>query len=1365
MLAHRNLATQFPNAGVNPQGQPWGNSHPGGDEQQVRAYLGRFGYAPATLNEGPYTDAPRSTMAFGASTNPMGGNPLIVDLPRPDSASLYYRTTTLFAEGVHGLILSPNGIVPTRQTAGSAFRVSEMRTLPSMPVAYAYRGPTRGVNMVQSARITTLTHYAFGFDFLADLLNAPDGPWKLRLSLAQQNISALDFLVMLALTGLMSLKDLMSETWKHRLSQWQQDDGVDASEFLAYESRFVGLLQSSRRPLEMFMQELIESQGLYEESGSDTLIVGREIGAFVQTLSAYTKYFIAGPAGPERLSAYSSGGVLADAALPMSVAVIRPKMVKGYGTFNMLQSMVQTGDFIPFEDLSTRNTGAVYSTTQRTVFAYNGAADSMEEIPLSTVIANSGRFDDKTDYLRKFDLIRDNTVDSFYSKIDNKPALHRFFAQQNIKYMPHSDTVRIASVMAQNLLGTVTPADFEQALELLRAKAVSIGEYDVNDAAFGAYVTAFVTQNPAVVSATADDGARTLTAAANLTLPTFTGGLSTPLPPAMGNSVGLWLIHKAAQTSTATSFEPKYGFSYDAAMEISRAYTVVMRAQASLQNVFGQSGAGGQYAQALNVVSNNGMHAFLDMVIGSGIPIWASAANVLPAAVPAASRPAPLDPVSAAAAASAASRPAAPRSILPGEMRIHAANLVNLGLDDGPFVAGVIGVVQYRPFTEAQERAQSRIAANLLSSLLQLPADESADGKVYTIVVPEKKTTFAQLLRTSSSGDVLGATSDEASQVVDLVFKVYFNMYPTSETQGNIFTTPTAYKLELIRNYALSVILQIYTTFPIPTDDKPSHSLVYTFLTAPASPVARVLELVDATSGGLLIDDAAFKRVIDTTYGALFGNNDPDQNANLFANWSKNISSLSVPIDLKQEVGKVRQLQALGGRWFAAGNTSILPDAPPLTNPGTRVPPANASRIRAPIAAGAEFVRLPLNISAAQFLSFDFNDTIAVSDPNVFSKLATAGDLPTYATQARTQPKSAIGAMASGSKGYRQLPSYVAASQLGSTRQIPAADMQSGPAADKRDKLMARFLDLDPNAQQQLDAVAKMPSISQRALAYMFLLCPIRLSVITSMLSSNVPIPFTGFAMRCYIQFDTAGLLACKRGAQQVLLKDMIFTWGQHPQQQSFMGTLSFKVGFVGLDDGTWKIQHALITAVRGGFDLSIITGGDDGTAAQSAADNQPVDNHSNNNAVEVARGSVMMLLEPHINHVGANGSGMLSVDAPVLSATGTFEVLSRLSGGNIKNKNDRTLVNSAFHMWWFRINPTTRSAEISEGNAEQAASTPPNRFVGFRGLYETVNADGSRIKGKPPTGIFGANVYRVGITTMIRNKTSFSAGNVTEVW
>ncbi len=1360
MLAHRNLATQFPNAGVNPQGQPWGNSYPGGDEQQVQAYLGRYGYNPLALNEGPYTDAPRSTMAFGASTNPTGGNPLIVDLPRPDSASLYYRTTTLFAEGVHGLILSPNGIVPTRQTTGSAFRVSEMRTLPSMPVAYAYRGPTRGVNMVQSSRVTTLTHFAFGFDFLADLLNAPDGPWKLRLSLAQQNISALDFLVMLALTGLMGLKDLMSESWKHRLSQWQQEDGVDASEFLSNEGRFMGMLQSSRRPLETFMQELVESQGLYEESGSDTLIVGREIGGFVQTLSSYTKYFIAGPAGPERLSAYSSGGVLADAAMPMSVVIIRPKMVKGFGTFNMLQGMVQTGDFIPFEDLSTRNTGAAYSTTQRTVFAYNGAADTMEELPLSSVIANSGRFDEATDYLRKFDLISDNTIDSFYSKIGGKQALHRFFAQQRVEHMPQADTVRIASVMAQNLLGTVTPADFEQALELLRAKAVSIGEY-ATDGDFAEYVSEFVGQNAAVLAVIAEDNVPNLPAATNLVLPTFGRALSTPLPPAMGNSVGLWLVHKAAQTTTAAGFEAKYGFSYEAAVEISRAYTVVMRAQASLQNVFGQSGAGGQYAQALNVVSDNGMHAFLDMVIGSGIPIWASAVSTLPAAVPAASRSASLNPVSAAAAASAASSPADPRSVRPGEMRIHADNLVKLELDDGPFVAGVIGVVNYRPLAVAP--AQSRIAANLFSSPLQLPTDESADGKVYTIVVPEKKTAFAQLLRTSSSGDVLGATSDDASRLVDLVFKVYFNMYPTSATQGKIFTTPTAYKLELIRNYALSVILQAYATFPNPEDKSP-HSLVYTFLTDSTSPVVGVLDLVSANSGGVLIDDPYIIQAIDGAYDAIFGN-DPDQNANLFAKLSKNLLELPVTIDFKKEVGTVRRLQALAGRWFVGGNASLMGSAPILSNPGARPVQTNASRIRAPIAAGAGLVRLPLNISAAQFLSFDFNGTIAVSDPNVFSKLATAGDLPTYATQARTQPKSAIGAMASGSKGYRQLPSYVAASQLGGTRQIPAADMLSGPAADKRDKLMARFLDLDPNAQQQLDAVAKMPSISQRALAYMFLLCPIRLSVITSMLSSNVPIPFTGFAMRCYIQFDTAGLLACKRGAQQVLLKDMIFTWGQHPQQQSFMGTLSFKVGFVGLDDGTWKIQHALITSVRGGFDLSIITGGDKGTAALSAADNQPVDNHATNNAVEVARGSVMMLLEPHINHVGANGSGMLSVDAPVISGTGTFELLSRLSGGNIKNKNDRTLVNSAFHTWWFRINPTTRTAEISEGNAEQAASTPPNRFVGFRGLYETVNADGSRIKGKPPTGIFGANVYRVGITTAIRNKTSFFADNVTEVW
>lgn len=1360
-FSSRNAASQFPGANVNPQGMPWGNSVPGADAQQVAAYLGRYGYAPASLYEGPYTDAPRSTMAFGASTNPYGGNPLIVDLPRSDSASLYYRTTALFADGVHGDILSPSGIVPIRQTSGSAFRTSEMRTLPSLPVPYAYRGPTRDVQMVQSSRVTTLTHWAMGFDFLADLLNAPDGPWKLRLSLAQQNISALDSFVMIALNGLMNLKDLMAESWRHRLSQWQQEEGVDAFEFLSNENRFVGALQSSQRPLEPLMQEILESQSLYEESGSDTLIVGREIGHFVQGLTAYTKYFIAGPPAVERLSAYASGGVLAAAALPMRVISVKPKMVKGYGTFNMMQSMIQTGDFIPFEDLSARNIGAKYSTSQRTVFAYNGAADTMEEIPFSAVIANCGRFDVKTDYLQQFTGMKPTDLDSFYTIIDGKQALHRFFGQQRIEHMPHETTLRIADVLAQNRLGTVTPSEFEQALEVLRSKALSIGQYEITDEFF-AYVGAFAAKNAGVLQSPAEDGALTMNATAALSLPENLGAtLSTPLPPAMGNSVGLWLIHKAAQTSTADAFPARYGFSFEAAMEISRAYTIVMRAQGSLQNVFGQSGAGGQSAQALNVVSTNSMHAFLDMVIGSGIPLWTSTIALRPQAGGNARGG------SAAGGSGSPQRAAtgaANRFIFGDDQRIQSSNTSALELSDGDFVAQTFGRLQYAP-----------IGVDITSALGTLPANEANSKVPQEIILPEKTTAFSKFLQTAPSQGTLIGVVPGAPEFVAAVLALYFNAYPTSAQQGANFTSVAAYKLEYIRYYALATIAAIYKAYT--NNQEAANPLVLDFVTNPASPVKKIADLVPRNVGGVNIDDAQTRATIDEVYNALFAWANTEQtNPSLFAVWgSANLSgSQTIASAIARAEGRAVQfVQNAAKRVLTGGNSTLAANAPTLRNPGA-VPAAATvgnrqtaakSRIGQSIVP-TDSVRLPLNISAAQFEVFPMEREISPADPVAFARIASAQDKAGYVAMLSRPTPATPGSLLVGDTTYRQLPSFVAASQILGAGVPNTTALSAGPAVNVRDKLMAYVINRDANAQAQLDAVAKLPSVAQRALAYMFLLCPIRLSVITSMLSGNVPIPFTGFAMRCYIQFETSGIIACKRGAQNVVLKDEIFTWGQHPQQQSFMGTLSYKVGFVGLDEGVWKIQHALLTSVRpGGFDLSIITGGDYGSAAMSSAELQPIDNNSYGSASNVARGSVMMLLEPQVNRVGENNSGTTSVDSTVLALTGTYEHLGRISGGNIKNTSDRTLFNSAFHLWWFRVKPVTTSLAVTEGNAEQAASTPPNRFIGYRGLYETINADGTRTAGKPPTGVFPASVYKVGITTAIRNRTSFAQNNTVDVW
>jgi hypothetical protein len=1385
MLAQRTYGTQFPNAAVNPQGQPWGVSPPTADQAQVAGYLGRFGYTPAQLNEGPYTDAPRSTMAFGASTNPLGGNPLIVDLPRSDSAALYFRTTTLFADGVHAEILAPGGIAPIRQTNASAFRTSEARTLPSMPVAYAYRGPTRDVQMTQSSRITTLTHWAMGFDFLADLLNAPDGPYKLRLTLAQQNVSALDFFVMLTLTGFMSVKDLMAETWKHRLSQWQQEEGIDAFEFMSNENRFFGMLQSTRRPLEPLMQEVLNSQNLFEDARSDTLIVGGGIGDFVQLMGSYTKYFIAGPAGPARLAAYTSGEVLAAAVLPLRVVVIRPKMVKGYGTFNLMNSMAQTGDFIPFEDLTARNPGARYTTHQRTVFAYNGASDTMEEIPFAKVIANSGRFDEVTDYLREFDLMANSKttlMDSFYSKIAGNNALHRFFGQQRIEHMPTADTVRISSVMAQNLLGTVTTAEFDQALELLRDKAASIGEYPIGQE-FTGYVTAFAAQNLARVTVQpAEDLAVSLPASAAVMLPAGFGALSTPLPPAMGNAVGLWLIHKAVQSSTIANFETTYGFSYEAAIEISRAYTIVQRAQASLQNVFGLSNSGGQYAQSLNVISSNAMHAFLDAAIGGGVPLWVSM-NAATSPAPASASASGAPPASASASASGAppasaggfpaasaqgSRTLDP-SVLPKDQRIHAQNLQSIGLGDSTFIAELLGAISYLPVGTVR----SRIAANLFQSPVVQAGHESLDGVPHNIIIKNKDASpITRHLSIGTDGILMGV-ADDSPAVVSAVLKLIFNAYPFN---GDV-NLATAIKIEAIRYHALMMLTLIYKKFPSQEGDEIASFLL---LDQSRSAVAMMLGLAESYAGGIDVAASNVVQTVDSAYTRLFSG---DPELTLSAVVKENMNVDLFPRGEREELDLLRATQQMvtpligaDGKTFSASVRALrpirAPARPPAEQPPAEQPPPeqsaqSQSRIGAPFSA-AGYVRLPISISAGQFGQFTLGAyAVQPADPVTFADIASAADQARYVAMINRPTANTPGSLLSGTS-YRRLPSYIATQQLFPlmSAALPpiARQLLSAPVENARDILLSYVIDKDSEARKQLEAVSKMPSAAQRALSFMFLLCPIRLSVITSMLSENVPIPFTGFALRCYIQFETAGMIACKRGAQNVLLKNMIFTWGQHPQQQSFMGTLSWKCGFVSLDDGIWRIQHALVTGVRaGGFDLSIITGGTNGSAVTSKITDMMVDNTMSASALssnETARGSVMMMLEPHYNTVGAKTGGVASVDCPIISATGTFDLLAKISGGNIKNKSDRTMYNSAFNMWWFDIVPMTNPMAITESNAEQAASTPPTRYVCYRGLYETVSADGTLAKGKPPTGVFPPSVYKVGITTAIRTKASFFAND-----
>ncbi len=770
--------------------------------------------------------------------------------------------------------------------------------------------------------------------------------------------------------------------------------------------------------------------------------------------------------------------------------------------------------------------------------------------------------------------------------------------------------------------------------------------------------------------------------------------------------------------------------------------------------MFGQSSAGGVRSSALNVLTNDSMHTFLDAALGAGIPIWAKRAAAPMAATDPRSRVAPARTY--------------PPVNFPGGVATTeggTARLLNTrsrqATAQGSSSPSAAGPASSQPSPALEVSASTASAA--APPALQPPASYGDSGSAVSqwgwLADPAATTLFTA---GRGAGVPAGATEGVGSSITSNVSQyvaanlrlLLTNAVPII-TASDAAQSQAAIRLFVIRKYALSVAALAAEKAKAEAD---AAQLMSALLRHPA--VAAILELSSAQRAGISVADASVRARIEAAFTAL----STESNRAPLSNAIKQQNLPAAGFTTKTEAGIVNEAIAAADPYLSG--STVLPVTQMSAVRGQIGDPID------PATSGAVWVRLPLNFSVSQTLEYAvireggpiFGANLAPADPRNFAAMIDFNDLAVHNRHYRNQDANTPSSLMAGTT-YRSLPAYIAAEQLYEKRgpRAPAElaeELYAGPVVNTRDTLLSYIIQNDDEAQKQLAFAARMPSLAARALAFMFLLCPIRQSVVTSMLSDHVPVPFTGFALRCFIEFDTAGLIACRRGGQVLLVKNMIFTWGQHPQQQTAMGSLTWKSGYASIDNGVWQIQHALITGVRGGFDLSVITGSRNGSMYRSMVHATAADMGNQHEEVAPSRGSTMFMLEPHHNFVGSQTSGLDAVDLSLLSATGTFEHMQAITGGNLRDLKHKTMYNSDFNGWWFGLDQFARTVSaLDEANVELAASRPPNRLVAYRGLYNTVDAEGKQVAGKPPTGLIPAKVYKVGLTSTIASGGSLVAG------
>lgn len=276
-----------------------------------------------------------------------------------------------------------------------------------------------------------------------------------------------------------------------------------------------------------------------------------------------------------------------------------------------------------------------------------------------------------------------------------------------------------------------------------------------------------------------------------------------------------------------------------------------------------------------------------------------------------------------------------------------------------------------------------------------------------------------------------------------------------------------------------------------------------------------------------------------------------------------------------------------------------------------------------------------------------------------------------------------------------------------------------------------------------------------RFVALAFIFSTLHWGTIEAWLENNVCVPLTAVIIRSRINIRTSSMVMLLDGNQRTLVAAPLNTTGTDMQAQRSEATSTYNAGAITIDL-TCKAfaDHVLFTGYFGGMDLTIATGGQNGSIVHSrnVANIAPESSDAN----LITRGSITISLEPA--EVKAHNDSMYG---KMISTTGSFELYEAhqnsatfpVSFADAKHSHfyNRLWFDTWYNRWEYPQQMSSDGSGYDESNyAQQIAGIGSSaNYLLHRAAYRTYNAQAGSMEltGKP-TGVFTAQIYRPGMVT-----------------
>lgn len=1301
-----------------------GGTHMAGSgEQAMTQHLGRANQNPGMMGSRPYSGNGQNInyMSVPASTDSWGGSRKRISGQIGDDGtfSSYVVLSKIFeGEGVEDSVIGANGLAPLITTKYRTIAVRSGRFNVALPVRWAPRGQTHGTSYNVESRAFTLTDYASGFEFPLELLEDPEGPEILRMSLEALNEGIRGHLMLEAYNRILNMDDQWSKDWIIEAKRQNQAGMMSAEQWIERDMRALGFLQRSSMPMEdldLYMDDITRPFANSTGVLPDTIIVGPEIGRYLLKVPAYTSFYRAG-AGAEAFARGGPANAL-QSRTRFKVHMVKPTLVNGVDPFDILNGMYKIGFFaeMSYSETSAQACGSnKYTTASRDIEIFDSDRDDYSRIALENAFTDSGRWDTATPqkYLRPIDATETGKTDfrdSFYTDKNNSAGiavLHHFLGQQKPAHVKTRDLEDIASSAFESMTALkameTSSAAVTNAFDTLIAAKKIMESVRVDDNAFN-WVSALVYTNQSKGSTPSPIAGfeNTRIMSSSLDAPVIGSALAKGadwtaggwlLPPFSATGPGFRMI---AQSTTAPlpngkSFVQAYGYSEAEARKVAEAYRIIEQfahyAQGAMPTSAALNSAYGSPSMELSSVDT-----FIDQALGNyRAPLYGYFGAATGTTDP--------TPVSASAADAQTMVGGRTGPYLLQNLGISAPRLqllessfIGYSFDDPNAAAGAAAAATFTAQRINADLSSFGQAANTFRLAVR-PGQEEPK-------FVSSDSTKLRPIMIDNAGVVQANTTPEGLAVLRIASNFFYAAAPGTQ----VIDVPGLIATERARAFLLFLLSQVDTS-----DESKINANIAKLLT--------VIRAVDNGSLGSLMDTADAIRL-----------QTPVTNAQLADLFSREFAA-AVTADPRPLTSAITTRAVLSeGRAITAAAEALAKLTPAQI---TALFPANLAidtpAAAAQIASLADYVLMPLTYSPTQLLQYakyrDANRTELLSfipaDPADFRLLLSNTrrlELMAVLTgPVATRPAVLANLDKSIASDYAKLPSYIIGQQISNSANYQLLDLQDwlGPVnQNTRDEHLPLLLEQDPSFQAQIGAVNSINNSVQRVLAMAWALTPPSLTALSTMMDKNVRVPFSVLVMRPWVILTTTGLTACLAGGQNTVFAHPIGTYGANATQQLMAGVLSFSsMCVVTANQSIIHLKDLLITGVHSGLGVRTATGGNSGSVAKYLGVHD-----GDESTPESGRGDVYYLVEPAYYNKSSY--------ADVISGLGDWTMLEQTHGVQFSGLKESHFYNTAWFKYWFKTDDVNANSNTPESLARNGGSTPIETMVMFRDTYKRFNA------------------------------------------